>query len=136
MDTHDLSSLLRQKKELLEKMLELTQQFTLLLEQDRVDDFAEGLKNRETIIQKVDSLAKMEKRFRLPDETDPDGLIKQTQNIIREILKLDAKNAALAAEKINGYKQQIKSLNEKKKGIGNYAKTGQDDDAFYVDAKK
>ena len=67
--------------------------------------------------------------------TGHDEIKKKTQALIHEILALDEKNAALAQEKISVYKQQIKSFNENKKGIGNYTMNGKED-AFFVDAKK
>ncbi len=136
MDTQDQKALLLLKKEWLEKMLSLTQQFSRLLEADRIEEFAQGLKSREVIIAKIDELAKKERKQKSRRDEETDALFSQTQDLIRAIMKLDAMNADLAEKKINLYKQQIKSLNEGKKGIGNYAKSGKSDDAFYVDAKK
>lgn len=139
MDTqghNDLGALLQQKKEWLERMLDITRRFGALLLADKIDEFADGLKSREAIIARIDAITRMERQLEPGDGADTEKLKKQTQELIRDILRIDADNAALAKEKVKRYREQIKSINDSKKGLGNYAKAPGNDDAFYVDAKK
>ena len=133
MDTSDILSILKQKKKLLIKMLELTKQFKVLLNADRIDDFENGIKNRQAIIEKISGLVSIERKLDAKGGGEINDLKKQIQDIIQEILKADKENAQLASNKIKWYKQQIKSINDNKKSA-NYSKN--QEDAFYVDAKK
>ncbi len=137
MDTEqgNLLSILEQKKEWLTKMLDITRQFKALLEADRIDEFENGIKSRETIIAKIDGLINIERKFGNKNSADIVILKKQTQEIIQQILEVDKENTELATKKIKWYKEQIKSINESKKGTSSYSKSMQEN-AFYVDAKK
>ena len=132
----NLLAVLQQKKQWLDKMLAVTQQLKGYIEADRIDEFASGLKNREQIISKIDAFARMERQFADQSNAASDEIKAQTQAVIRQILKLDAQNAKLAGEKIALYKQQIKSINESKKGVDNYVKPYPTDDAFFIDTKE
>ncbi|MFA5675709.1 MAG: hypothetical protein WDA65_04220 [Christensenellales bacterium] len=131
----DLLSILEQKKEWLTKMLDITRQFKVMLEADRIDEFEDGLKNREIMIAKIDGLTNIERKISTKSGADTVIIKKQTQEIIKEILKVDKENTELATKKIKWYKEQIKSINDRKKGMGSYSQD-QRGDAFYVDAKK
>lgn len=137
MDTQqdNLLSILEQKKEWLIKMLDITRQFKDMLEADRIDEFENGLKSREVMIAKIDGLTGIERKIGTNGSADTAVLKKQTQEIIREILEVDKENTDLATKKIKWYKEQIKKINDSKKGAGNYSKN-QQSDAYYVDAKK
>lgn len=132
----NLLAVLQQKKQWLDKMLAVTQQLMGYIEADRIDEFAAGLKNREQIISKIDAFARMERQFADQSNAETDAIKTQTQAVIHQILQLDAQNAKLAGEKIALYKQQIKSINESKKGVDNYARPYPSDDAFYIDTKE
>lgn len=138
MDTeqNSLAAVLIQKKEWLSQMLSLTKQFYALLEADQIDEFASALKSREALIGKIDALTKQERQLDAFGNADTNKLKQQTQDMIRDILSLDKKNADLASEKLMRYREQIKNVSQSKKGIDNYAKTGQSEDAYFVDAKK
>lgn len=138
MDTeqNSLAAVLQQKKEWLSQMLNITKQFYSLLEADRIDDFASGLKNREALIAKIDALTEKEKQLKSQESTNTEVLKQQTQGLIRDILSLDKKNTDLAAEKLSQYREQIKKVGQTKKGINQYSETNKKEDAFFIDAKK
>lgn len=131
----DLLSVLEQKKEWLLKMLNITRQFKVMLEADHIDEFENGLKSREKMIAKIDGLTSIEREFGTDSSVDIVVIKKQTQEIIREILQADKENTELATKKIKWYKEQIKKINDRKKGSSSYSNNVQGN-AFYVDAKK
>lgn len=135
-ECENLLAVLQQKKQWLDKMLTVTRELKGYIEADRIDEFAAGLKSREQIISKIDAFAKMERQFDDQSSAETDKVKVQTQTVIHAILQMDAENAKQAAEKIALYKKQIKSINESKKGMDNYAKPHPSDDAFYVDTKE
>ncbi len=135
-DRDQLLGILQLKKEWLTKMRELTEQSGNLLKNDDVDAFSKSLEEREGIIGKIDAFSKMEKQ--IPDTHDAQILVlkQEIRGIIQEIIRLDEQNEALARQKIELYKVDLKNLNQKKKGIGKYKNAYQKNDAFYFDEKK
>ncbi len=139
MNTKDrdiLLSILEKKNEWLTKMRDVTKTFTALLDKDDVDAFADGLRQREEIIKTIDALTKIEKQIKGIDTEQAELLKQQSREMMREILTLDEQNTALAQEKIGQYKEQIRSLNQQKKGIGQYARIYKKNEAYYFDQKK
>ena len=135
-ERQNLIGVLEQKKDWLQKMLQVTKQFEKQLLSDDVDAFAEGLKKREDMIAKIDAFVRIQRNMPTLDDPQIAQLKESTRNIIREILRADEKNSALAADKINHYKEQIRNLNQQKKGMGSYSKAYQENDAVYFDSKK
>ncbi len=135
-ERENLLGLLGHKKELLSQMRDLTMQFGVLLENDKVEMFSEGLQKREEIISKIDAFTRMERQMPKNEDEQVTSLRQQSQDIIREILKTDEQNAQAAQKKIEQYRAQIRSLNEQKKGIGQYSKVYKKNEAFYFDEKK
>ena len=135
-DKDQLLGILQLKKEWLTKMREMTEQSGILLKNDDVDAFSQSLEEREGIIGKIDAFSKMEKQ--VPDTHDAQILVlkQEIRGIIQEIIRLDEQNEALARQKIELYKVDLKNLNQKKKGIGKYKNAYQKNDAFYFDEKK
>ena len=132
----NLLGLLEQKKELLTKMRDVTKHFGTWLENDDVDTFVDGLQQREDIIKKIDAFTKMERQMPEVEDEQVRSLKQQSRDIIQEIMKFDEQNAALAKNKIDQYKVQIRSLNQQKKGIGQYERASKMNEAFYFDEKK
>jgi hypothetical protein len=135
-DRENLLGLLGQKKELLTKMRDVTKQFGTLLENDDVDTFADGLQQREDIISKIDAFTRMERQMPKIEDEQVESLKQQSRDIIHEILKIDEQNKVLAQKKIEQYRVQVRSLNQQRKGIGQYSKAYQKNEAFYFDEKK
>ncbi len=135
-DRENLLGLLEQKKELLTKMRDITKEFAELLEADDVDAFVDGLQQREDIIKKIDAFTKIERQMSEIEDEQVKLLKQQSRDIIQEILKIDEQNTALAQNKIDQYRVQIRSLNQQKKGIGQYQKANKMNEAFYFDEQK
>ena len=135
-DRDNLLGVLEQKKEWLSKMRDMTEQLAALLGDDDVDAFSDGLEQREDIISKIDAFTRMERQMPDVEDEQVELLKQQTRDIIREIMKMDEQNAALAQEKIEQYRVQIKNMNQQKIGIGQYARAYQANEAFYFDEKK
>lgn len=135
-DRENLLGLLEQKKELLTKMRDVTKRFAALLENDEVETFSDGLQQREDIIKKIDAFTKMERHMPEIEDEQVASLKQQCRELIREMLKIDEQNSQLAQKKIEQYRVQIKSLNQQKKGIGQYANAYKKNEAFYFDEKK
>lgn len=135
-DHENLLGLLEQKKELLTKMRDVTKRFGTWLENDDVDTFVDGLQQRDDIIKKIDAFTKMERQMPEVEDEQVRSLKQQSRDIIQEIMKFDEQNAALAKNKIDQYKVQIRSLNQQKKGIGQYERANKMNEAFYFDEKK
>lgn len=132
-----LMNTLNQKKGLLEKMLTLTCQIKAELQRNSIDAFAEALKNREAIVSKIDVLTKAEHEWpAATDDIEVLGMKKEIRGIISRTLKQDEENMTLAQELIQKYRNQIKHLNETKKGVGRYTQPFENKDAFFVDANK
>ncbi len=135
-ERQNLIGVLEQKREWLQKMLEVTRQFEKQLLSDDVDAFAEGLKKREDMIAKIDAFVRIQRNMPSEDDHEIARLKESTRQIIREILKADEKNSALAADKINLYREQIRNLNQQKKGVSSYTKAYPQNDAVFFDSKK
>lgn len=135
-DRENLLGVLEQKKEWLTKMREITKQCGIMLNNDEVDAFSKSLEAREGIIGRIDAFSRIEKQMKVADDAQIKVLKQQIRDIIFEIIQLDERNASLAQTKIELYKAQLKSLNQKKKGIGKYTKAYQKDEAYYFDKKK
>ncbi len=135
-DRDQLVGILQLKKEWLTKMRELTEQCGVLIKNDDVVAFSQTLEEREGIIGKIDAFSKTEKQ--IPDTHDAQIVVlkQEIRGIIQEIIRLDEQNEALAREKIELYKADLKNLNQKKEGIGKYKNAYQKNDAFYFDEKK
>ena len=135
-DRDQLVGKLQLKKEWLTKMRELTEQCGVLIKNDDVDAFSQSLEEREGIIGKIDAFSKTE--MQIPDTHDAQIVVlkQEIRGIIQEIIRLDEQNEALAREKIELYKADLKNLNQKKEGIGKYKNAYQKNDAFYFDEKK
>ncbi len=135
-DKSELMSVLGQKKELLEKMMNMTAQIKTELQQDKIDAFAEGINTRQTIIAAIDELTRAEHGFETADDIEILALKKEIRGIIARTLQLDEENTTLAHEKLQLYKDQIKHLNQAKKGVDHYTNPTESQDAFFVDASK
>ncbi len=135
-DGDQLLLILKQKKEWLTKMRDLTEQCGVQLENDDIDAFSKSLEAREGIISKIDAFSKMEKQ--MPDVKDAQIVVlkQEIRGIILKIIQLDEHNTDLAQSKIELYKEELKNLNRKKKGIGTYKSAYLKNDAFYFDEKK
>lgn len=134
LERQNLLGILKQKKEWLEKMLKVTIEFEKQLLSDDIDAFVEGLQSREDMIGRIDAFVRMEREMPCKNDPEIESLKQRTRTIIREILKIDQKNAALAAKKIEDYKEQIKNINQQKKSAG-YAKAYGNSNAVYFDKK-
>jgi len=64
------------------------------------------------------------------------GAKKAVRDIVAKTLKLDEENTSMAQEKLQTYRDQIRHLNQTKKGVGSYTRPMNQDDAFYIDANK
>ena len=135
-DCDQLLGVLAQKKEWLMKMHELTEQCGVMLENDDIDAFSKSLEAREGIIAKIDAFSKMEKQMTAVKDAQIVVLKQEIRGIIHKIIQLDERNADLAKSKIELYKEEIKNLNQKKKGIGTYKNAYLKNDAYYFDEKK
>lgn len=135
-DHENLLGILKEKNEWLTKMRDITKQCGILLNDDEVDAFSKSLAAREGMISKIDAFTKMEKKMTSVDDVQVVVLKQQTRDIIHEIMQLDEQNAAMAEKKIDVYKAHLKSLNQHKKGLGEYTKAYQKSQAYYFDKKK
>jgi hypothetical protein len=132
----DLMNILDQKKALLVRMLELTQKINKELQQDRIEAFGESIKARQTLISQVDELTRAEHGISAGDDIEVMGTKKAIRDIVAETLKLDEENTNLAQQKLQTYRDQIRQLNQTKKGVGGYTRPMSQGSAFYVDANK
>ena len=132
----ELKSILLQKKELLGKMLNMTIQIKAELQQDNIEAFAEAIKNRQMIIAGIDELTKAEHALGTEDDIEILALKKEIRDIVAQTLQQDEENTTLAHDNLQLYKDQIKHLNQTKKGVGHYANQAEGQDAFFVDANK
>ncbi len=139
MNTQEKAELMRiliQKKELLSKMLEMTMQIKTELQQDRIDAFARAIGGRQTLITQIDALTRAEHDFNADDDLEVVALKKEIRGIVGQTLWQDEENTALAQDKLQKYREQIRHLNQTKKGVGHYARPIEPEDAFFVDANK
>lgn len=135
-DGGQLLAILEQKKEWLTKMQNLTEQCGIQLQNDDIDAFSKSLEAREGIISKIDAFSQMEKQMPPVKDNQIVVLKQEIRGIIHKIMQLDEHNTELAQSKIELYKEELKNLNQKKKGIGTYKNAYLKSDAFYFDEKK
>ena len=133
-DKTELTRILVRKKDLLTQMLGLTRQIETELLQDRIDAFQEVINARQSLIAQVDALTGAERAF----DADADAAVLAAKHDIRslvsQMLELDAKNTALAQQKLESLRAQIRRLNQTKKGVGTYSRPMSPDNAYFIDA--
>ncbi len=132
----ELTRVLVQKKELLKKMLLLTTDIRADLEQDRIEAFADAIGLRQQIIVQVDSLTKEEQAFSAEEDIEIMMLKKEIRGIVAQTLQQDEENTALAQQKLEKYRDQIKKLNQSKKSVGGYTRPVGNEAAYFVDSNK
>lgn len=135
-DRDQLQDILEQKKVWLIKMRDITRQCADMLEKDDIDAFSGSLEAREGIISKIDAFSKKEKQISAADDAQILVLKQDIRGIIQEIIQIDEQITAQANSRIEFYKDELKNLNQKKKGIGKYINAYQKTDAYYFDEKK
>lgn len=135
----DPIKVLKLKRDLLLSMFGIMEKNNDLINQDRIDEFQIQTQKTQEIIQKVDELnlllAKMSQQQKDSlSGQNAVGLKNDIKDILKKIINMNKKNNAVAKEKVESYKNQIKNLNQTKKGMA-YAKD-KSHNAVFVDAKK
>jgi predicted transcriptional regulator len=137
MNTQDKTELMRilvQKKDLLTQMLGLTKQIESELLQDRIEAFQEVVNARQSLISQVDALNEAERTFNADGDAAVLAAKQDIRSIVAQMLELDKKNTALARQKLDSYRAQIRRLNQTKKGVGAYTRPMNQDNAYFIDA--
>ena len=132
----ELIKILIQKKNLLGKMLMMTDNIKSELQQDSIEAFAEAIDNRQKLIAQIDSLSRLEQAYSVADDIEVMSLKKEIRAIVAQTLKQDEENTALAQQKLQMYRDQIRNLNQSKKSVGGYTRPMNKEDAYFVDANK
>jgi hypothetical protein len=132
----ELMRILGQKKDMLASMLGLTQRIKAELQQDRIDAFAEAIKARQELIARIDTLTRAEHGISAGDDIEVMTEKKGIRDIVARTLMLDEENTALAQEKLQTYRDQIRHLNQTRKSVGGYTRPMNQDNAYFVDANK
>lgn len=133
-DNTELMRILGQKKDLLTQMLGLTQQIKDELLKDRIEAFEEVVKARQSLILQIDALTGAERAFSADSDAAVLAAKKDIRGIVAQMLELDEKNTALAQQKLESYRSQIRHLNQTKKGVGTYTRSMNQDNAYFIDA--
>ena len=132
----ELVRILIQKKDLLGKMLMMTDNIRTELQRDRIEAFAEAIGVRQKLIAQIDTLTKAEQAFGPGDDIEVMSIKKEIRAIVAQTLKQDEENTALAQQKLQMYKDQIRHLNQTKKSVGGYTRSMNNEDSYFVDANK
>ena len=132
----ELIGILNQKKDLLGKMLLMTDNIKSELQQDRIEAFAEAINGRQKLIAQIDTLTKEEQAFGSGDDIEVMSLKKEIRAIVAQTLKQDEENTILAQQKLQVYRDQIRNLNQTKRSVGGYTRAISSEDAYFVDANK
>jgi hypothetical protein len=133
-DKTELMRILGQKKDLLTQMLGLTQQIKDELLQDRIEEFEATVKARQSLILQIDALTGAERAFSAEGDAAVLAAKKDIRGIVAQMLELDEKNTALAQQKLESYRNQIRHLNQTRKGVGTYTRPMNQDNAYFIDA--
>ncbi len=132
----ELARILIQKKDLLGKMLLMTDNIRSELQQDRIEAFAEVINVRQKLIAEIDKLTRAEQAFGPGEDLEVSSLKKEIRAIVAQTLKQDEENTALAKQKLQMYRDQIRQLNQTKKSVEGYTRPMNNEDAYFVDANK
>jgi flagellar protein FliS len=132
----ELMRILGLKKDMLTRMLGLTQQIRDELLYDRIEAFDEAIKARQALIGQIDALTRAEHNISADDDIGVIAAKRAVRDIVAKTLKLDEENTALAQQKLESYRSQIRQMNQTKKGVGTYARPMNQENAYFVDANK
>ncbi len=116
-----------QKQQLLERMLTLSRQQLTCMEENREDDLAAILDERETLRSRIDAL----------DATYGGGtLTSRMRQTLEEIRRCDEQCAACVRERLLFYRTELKNIRQSGKNMQKYVNPYLVPDGVFIDTRK
>lgn len=117
---NSLTEALKTKKELLEKMVTAMRRSIDLLEGDNVDDFNSEMDYCGKMIEKIDELDEIIKKYNVSEKEKPAAVLLLEKDIVSVIkllaeVHMECNNAA--EEKLLSFGHQLRALRQKKQGL-------------------